>query len=276
MGYNTQEVLRSARESLKEAGVMGEMDAVFLLEEVVGTKVSLVSNLTDEQYYRFLDFVERRKQHEPLDSIIGYTEFMGVKISFDKNTLTPRQETEIMVDNIVSDNKSRKDLKILDLCSGSGCIGLALKKHLDSCVTLVDISCDALIHSQYNASNNDLDVKIIESNLFENIDEQFDIIVSNPPYIPSEDIRDLEKEVLDYDPILALDGGLDGLDFYRTISLEAPKYLKENGIVYVEFGICQSLDIAKMFEENFEDIEIKKDYNGIDRYLKARKKSYVK
>lgn len=276
MEYNISEVLKSAKESLHRSGIIGEMDAVFLLEEVVGEKVNMASNISKEEYVRFQDFVERRKQHEPIDSIIGYTEFMGLKIPFNKNTLTPRQETEIMVDNIVSDNKSRKDLKILDLCSGSGCIGLALKKHLNSRVALADISPEALVQSKHNAEINKLDVEFIESDLFETVEEQFDIIVSNPPYIPSKDIESLETEVVDFDPVLALDGGVDGLDFYRNISKESPKYLKDNGLIYLEFGIYQSQDIAQMFEENFEDIEIKKDYNGIDRYLKARKKSYVK
>ena len=112
--------------------------------------------------------------------------------------------------------------------------------------------------------------------MFESINDTFDIIVSNPPYIPSQDICSLESEVRYYDPVLALDGGEDGLDFYRILARHLKDYLNDNGVIYIEFGIYQSEQIVDLFKKDFEDIEVIKDYSGIDRYIKARKKVYVK
>ena len=125
-----------------------------------------------------------------------------------------------------------------------------------------------------NARINNIDnVEFVVSDLFDNVEDQFDIIISNPPYIPSVDIDSLEKEVRDYDPILALDGGIDGLYFYKRIIMNSPKYLKENGVMYLEFGINQAQDIVNMLEPEFEDIQVFKDYSGVERYIKARKRN---
>jgi release factor glutamine methyltransferase len=278
MGYIISEVLSKAKVRLKDHGFAESRDAEFLLEEVLGRKVLCFDNseITNEQNEKFEAFLSRRLIHEPMDSIIGYTEFMGLKIPFSKYALTPRQETEIMVDRIVSDNAGRKNLKIMDLCSGSGCIGISLAKHLGADVTLVDISTEALKVSEQNARLNHIKVKTICSDLFENVEGVFDIIVSNPPYIPTKDLRDLELEVKDYDPILALDGGEDGLDFYRKIVEKLKYYLNDYGLIYMEFGVFQSEEIVKLLTPDFDNIEVVKDYSGIDRYIKARKKIYVK
>jgi len=277
MQYNITEVLSSARKTLLDSGVVGR-DAEFLLEKVLGRKINSFADfyLSDEQFAEFMALVARRSNRESMDSIYGYTEFLGNKILFNKNTLSPRQETEIMTDAIIMENKQRKGLQVLDMCSGSGCIGLALSKYLDADVTLADISIDALESSQQNARLNNINVKFVESDLFENIDGEFDIIVSNPPYIPTNDLDNLETEVVKYDPMLALDGGIDGLDFYRRLSVEMSNHLRDGGLVYLEFGIYQADDIVKMLKPYFDSIEVKKDYSGIDRYIKARKRVYVK
>ncbi|MGN0961264.1 MAG: peptide chain release factor N(5)-glutamine methyltransferase [Christensenellales bacterium] len=270
-----KEILQNARQQLIENNILSGVDAEFLLAHILNVSRSqliAIDSITDEQFNHFKELLTRRLKHEPMDSIIGFTDFLGVKIPFNKNVLTPRQETEIMVDNIIRDNIQNQNIEILDLCSGSGCIGLALSKHLDANVTLADISQKAIIISRQNATINNIKVNIISSNLFDNIAGKFDIIVSNPPYIPSNDLERLEIEVKDYDPSLALDGGIDGLDFYRAIIAKAPDYLKKDGLIYLEMGIGESLDIYKLLTDSFKDIEIFKDYSGIERYIKARKK----
>lgn len=272
---NLRKVLANAKNKLCNNFGYENRDADFILEKVLGRKFNTLEDieLNEKELTKFQNLIERRLNHEPMDSILGYTEFVGLTIPFSVDTLTPRQETEIMTDNIIRENCHRKGLKILDLCTGSGCIGLALSKHLlDADVTLSDTSDKALIIAKDNAEKNKINVKIIKSDLFENIKDKYDIIVSNPPYIKSEDISTLEKEVVDFDPILALDGGKDGLDIYRAMADNMAKYLCENGLIYVEFGVGQTNDILKLFDRNFYDLEIIKDYSGIDRYLKAKRK----
>jgi release factor glutamine methyltransferase len=274
MNYNLMEILHSARRELKEGGVPGEMDADFIMNKVIGCRPELHPSgvLSDSEYAEFKSLIARRINREPMDSILGFTEFLGLNIPFSHHTLSPRQETEIMVDNIIRENKNFHNLQVLDLCSGSGCIGLSIAKYLDADVTLSDISSEALAQSQKNAKLNNIDVKFVSSDMFDNITGKFDIIVSNPPYIERRDLDSLEPEVRDYDPILALDGGEDGLIFYRRFALESTKYLKNGGLIYIEFGVRQAEQIKTMLEKNFENIEIIKDYSGIDRYIKARKK----
>ena len=228
--------------------------------------------LTEQEYDEYMSLIGRRAEHESMDSLMGYTEFMGLVVPFSKDTLSPRQETEIMVDNIIRENKGRTDLTVLDLCSGSGCIGLSIAKHLPAKVTLVDISYKAISMAKKTAELNNIAVEIIESNLFDKVTGKYDIIITNPPYIPSEDCLTLEKEVSSYDPLLALDGGQDGLDLIRNIAVEAPNHLNKNGLIYMEYGIGQTEDIKELFEDGFENIEIVKDYSGIDRYIKGRKR----
>lgn len=271
-----KEILQSAKSRLKACGILGfDSDAEFLLAHVLGVgrgDIRLEDEVTQAVIQDYYDLIARRECHEPMDSLIGFTEFMGLKIPFSVNTLTPRQETEIMTDDIVRASRGKRHLDILDMCTGSGCIGLALRKHLNCRVTLADISTDALRECEKNAKINGLECNIVHSNLFENIAGTFDIIVSNPPYIQTGDLFGLEKEVLDFDPKLALDGGDDGLDFYRKIAMNAPKFLKDNGLIYLEFGIGQGKEIEKMMSEWFEDIQIVKDYSGLDRYIKGKKK----
>lgn len=271
-----REILQMAKSELRECGNPNfDSDSEFLLAHLMGMgRCDLRGDLeiTDSIASRYSELISRRGCHEPMDSLIGFTEFMGLKIPFSVYTLSPRQETEIMVDSIVRENVGRKGLRILDMCTGSGCIGLALKKHLDADVTLADISDEALSECRHNADINNINVEIVKSDLFDSISGTFDIIVSNPPYIPTRDINGLEKEVLEYDPIISLDGGEDGLNFYRKIIESVPRFLKDDGLIYLEFGVGQSEYIANLMRANFDNIEIVKDYSGLDRYIKGKKK----
>lgn len=270
----TKEALKLAKEKLKAASVDNLKDAEFILASILDTDVAGLNSvefLTNKQAKVFNKKIKARSKHCPLDKIIGYTDFLSVRIPFDKNTLSPRQETEILTEKIIKDIKSKK-LNVLDLCSGSGCIGIAIAKATSATVTLSDISKKANKAAKSNAELNGVNVTILLSDLFESIPNKFDIIVSNPPYIKRRDLEVLEIEVRDFDPRLALDGGEDGLDFYRDIISKAPEYLNNGGKLYLEIGIEQSKEVVKMLKKDFDDVVVEKDYNGIDRYIIAKKR----
>ena len=270
-----KDLLIRARKTLQDSRIESLSDSDFLLAYVCDCKVSELlpfMEVSEDKMRIFDSLITRRCQHEPMDSLIGYTEFLGLKIPFHRETLSPRQETEIMVDTIIAENRQGGKYNVLDMCTGSGCIGLAIAKHMQAEVTLVDISDDAIRVANNNARLNNVTATIIKSNLFDNITTKFDIIISNPPYIPTLDCEGLEDEVKFFDPILALDGGEDGLDFYRKIITESPKHLNDGGLIYLESGINQSEDIVNLLTKDFEDIKVFKDYAGIDRFIRAKLK----
>ena len=176
-----------------------------------------------------------------------------------------------MVEEVIHEIQNRAvKLKVLDLCTGSGCIAITIAKNTDAKVYAVDISEAALTVAKKNATTHNANVKFINSDLFNNLKkEKFDIIISNPPYIRSKDILALEDEVKKNDPLISLDGGEDGLYFYREIAKSAPKYLNKNGKIFLEIGINEAKSVKKLLQNNFENIKIKKDYSGIDRVVIA-------
>ena len=270
----TKEAIKLAKEKLQAASIDNLKDAEFILASILDTDVAGLNSvefLTNKQAKIFNKKIKARSKHCPLDKIIGYTDFLDIRIPFDKNTLSPRQETEILTEKIIKDIKGKKP-NVLDLCSGSGCIGIAIAKATGAMVTLSDISKKANKAAKANAELNGVDVTILLSDLFESIPSKFDIIVSNPPYIKRRDLEVLEIEVRDFDPRLALDGGEDGLDFYRDIISKAPEYLNNGGKLYLEIGIEQSKEVVKMLKKDFEDVVVEKDYSGIDRYIIAKKR----
>ena len=236
-----------------------------------------IGNITAKEYKKYLKLINLRCKHVPLDKIIGYTEFYDLKIPYNKSVLTPRNETELLAEMVIKKVPKDIEVKVLDMCTGSGCLGLAISKHTDAIVTMSDISKKAIklakYHKKYNYIDNE--VNFVVSDLFDNIIDKYDIIVCNPPYIKTGDLIKLEIEVRDFDPILALDGGKDGLDFYRKIIKNAPQFLSTDnglGIIYFEIGVGQSNSICKMLEKDFENIQIIKDYSGIDRFIIAKKR----
>lgn len=261
------------KDRLKEAQI-NTHDAEFIMSEILGERFKKDRNngvLSKKEERLYNRAINQRAKHVPLDKIIGYTDFMDVRIPFSKSVLTPRQETEIMVDDIIRTHKGTMPT-VLDLCSGSGCIGLSVAKALDTQVVLADISKKAIAQSKKNAKLNGINVTILHSDLFDNIPTKFDIIISNPPYIKRKDLECLEIEVRDFDPRISLDGGESGLDFYKKIINDAPKYLNKNGTLYLEIGIDQSADIVEMLKKDFENVVVKKDFAGIDRYIIAKKR----
>lgn len=216
-----------------------------------------------------MQMVKERVAGKPIQYIIGKTEFMGFEFKVKKGVLIPRQDTETLVEEVL--NVAEDDFKILDICTGTGCIGISLKKFNESLdVTCSDISKEALELTKENSK--DLDIQIIESDLFEKIEGKFDMITANPPYINKEDYEMLEKKVKDFEPELALYGGDDGLDFYKKIIIEAKEHLKEQGFLFLEIGYDQAKDVEKIFEnENYKEIQVIKDLAGHDRVVFAKK-----
>ena len=207
---------------------------------------------------------------QPVQYIIGYQEFMKLDFKVNKEVLIPRPDTEILVQEII-DLVGNKKMKILDLCTGSGIIAISLAKYLPNCkIVASDISLKALKIAKENSQINNVVVKFIESDIFKNINEKFDIIVSNPPYIETNVIKTLSKEVQN-EPVLALDGGEDGLDFYREIISKSYLYLTQNGIIGVEIGYNQKKAVMDLFSEKYYAIYSKQDLNGNDRIVIAKK-----
>lgn len=234
-------------------------------------KVDLMSIILGEDIFvdneLFEEDITRIRSDEPLQYIVGFQDFMGLEFKVGKGVLVPRPETEILVSKV--SEESVKGKRILDLCCGSGAIGISIAKLYRGKVTLSDISKKALEYSRINAELNEVDVDIINSDIFASINGKFDIIVSNPPYIETEEIKKLESKVKDYEPKIALDGGHDGLNFYKKIIEQADKYMNDNAKLYFEIGHNQGNHLRELLEEKFCDIEVIKDYNDFDRVVKA-------
>lgn len=228
----------------------------------------------DREKQLFISSVlKRRIKGEPIQYILGETEFMGLLFKVTPDVLIPRPETEILVETVLKYNPK----KILELGTGSGCIAVSLAKFIPAAeIVVLDISQKALNVAEENAHLNNVSDKIsfLKSDLFTNYDlpiTNYDLIVSNPPYIPSSEISGLAPEI-QFEPRVALDGGKDGFGFYRKIIKSAPLYLKKSGYLILEMGFGQSAEIRKFLQNslNFEIIEVVKDYNNIDRVMVAR------
>ena len=230
--------------------------------------------LKDEDVERILDLICKRCERLPLQQLLGVQEFMSLSFMVDGSVLIPRQDTEVLVETVLQyGEKIHGEIGILDLGTGSGCIAISLASYLNnSRVIAVDISDAALNVARKNAALNRVERKVsfIKSDLFMALpnEESFHIIVSNPPYIPTEDIKGLEPEVRDCEPMLALDGGADGLDFYRRIAKDGKSHFKEEGLLALEVGIYQAEMVGQILKENgYSDIKLIKDLSGIDRVV---------
>lgn len=227
--------------------------------------------LTVSEYNKIKKLILKRAKHYPLQYILKQVEFYGNKIKVNKNVLIPRNETEQLCELVA---KKANNKTVLDLCCGSGCIGLGIKRNSNAEVTLCDVSSKALCVAKLNAKKNRLNVKIVKSDLFKNIKNKYDIIVSNPPYIKSDEIKCLQSEIK-FEPVLALDGKDDGLYYYRQIINNAPNVLNENGEIFLEFGVGQCKTLENLLSKDFECIKIVKDYYNKNRFICAKLKGKV-
>ncbi|MGY3782458.1 peptide chain release factor N(5)-glutamine methyltransferase [Gemella taiwanensis] len=227
-----------------------------------------ISKEKEELYFSLID--KHIEENMPLSHLAGFEYFYDRKFKVTKDVLSPRMETEELIYKVIEYIKSinKNNIKILDLCTGSGIIGITLRKELESKslkVVASDISEEALKVAKENAIMNEADVKFIQSDIFENINEKFDIIVSNPPYIAYSDKITMEDNVLNYDPHLALFAEEDGMYFYREIVENSKEYLNKDGIIFFEIGYDQREKILKLANENEFKAEVYKDINGRDR-----------
>ena len=231
------------------------------------------SQISTEQLSDIQQKIDQLKSGTPLAYVLGFVPFYDCKITVDSRVLIPRPETEMLCELIIQENKSAF-LKVLDLCTGSGCISIALAKNLQAPqVTASDISQACLQVATINAQSNNAKVNFIQSNLLDSINDKFDIIVSNPPYLDKVELQLIvPKAVKDYEPNLALYGGEDGLDFYKRIANTAHNNLNPDGLLYLEVGDKQAYKVVELLKENFTDILIIQDYFGFDRFIKARRK----
>lgn len=211
--------------------------------------------------------IKKRAEHIPLQYIVGETEFMGLKFKVNSNVLIPRQDTETLVEEALKVVKP--GMKILDMCTGSGCIIISILHNVEGVNGYAaDISKQAINVAKENAKLNEVPVLFERSDLFENITESFDVIVSNPPYIPTGVIPELMPEVQQFEPMEALDGKEDGLYFYRRIIAESRMYLNPDGYLLFEIGYDQGKAVSGMMMENgFKDVRVIKDLAGNDRVV---------
>ena len=229
--------------------------------------------VTDEELRAIEDIIVRRNSGEPLQYILGHTEFMGMTFKVNELTLIPRQDTETLVENVVS-KIGKKKVRVLDIGTGSGCVGISIARFCKNAeVTLLDYSDAILAVAKENAELNGVQVKTMRCDILEEIPEgQYDVIVSNPPYIETDTIFSLDNIVKSYEPVEALDGGFDGLMFYRRISEEvAGEILCENGIIAYEIGYNQGDDVSEILREaDFSNIKVIRDASDNDRVVMAR------
>lgn len=270
--------LRKKIEQMFEAEKIDEFaDIDWIMVEVLGVKRSMLpfcGEISIEKEKLIMEAVLKRLKHIPIAYIFGRTNFYGYDFKVNENVLIPRLDTEVLVEKLVKDVKNQnKQVSVLDIGTGSGAIIIATKKETDAKCYAVDVSDKALKIAKENAELNNAEVCFIKSDLFENIkDLKVDYIVSNPPYIETEVVKGLELEVVSNEPILALDGGEDGLDFYRRIIQDAKKHLNDHGKLYFEIGYNQGASVSILMKEDFEEIEVIKDYGGNDRVVKGKLK----
>ena len=272
-----REALRAGAARLSAAGVTeASNDAALLLSFVTGeAPLSLRADpgreLAAEDVAAYEALLIRRAAREPLQYITGEAPFMGLMLKAASQVLIPRFDTETLCEQALL--RLRGGERVLDLCTGSGALAVAIADRFpDTKVFAGDISTDAVALARENASRCGVDVVVRQGDLFGPFaGERFDMIVSNPPYIPSRDLAGLMEEVLS-EPVLALDGGRDGLDFYRRIIDEAPLYLTSSGWLLLEFGDGQAKAVAALLEENFEEITVYSDLNGLERAAAGRLK----
>lgn len=292
---------------LEKAGIAeGKLNARLLLEYVCKTdRNTLLAHpellVEKEQEKRYVNYIEQRAERIPLQHITGVQEFMGLEFYVNQNVLIPRQDTEILVEEVMP--HLHDGMSILDMCTGSGCILISLMQYSNDCAGVgADLSDEALEVAEKNARRilkeknihvksgfKDLkeakevkeaifpvqnEILFLQGDLFEALDlgektaVKFDIIVSNPPYISTDVIKTLEPEVAVHEPLTALDGGRDGLYFYRRIVKDAKKYLVRGGMLFFEIGFDQKETVSQLLKEaGFIDIETKKDYAGLDRVV---------
>lgn len=277
-----QQAYKEGAALLEKAGVPGAaQDAWLLLSYVTGLSRAFYYGhpqkmLLPEEAERYFACIEKRSARIPLQHITGEQEFMGYSFLVNEHVLIPRQDTELLAEEALK--VLAPGMRILDLCTGSGCVLLSVlklgreKKHMEGLFGVgTDISKEALRTAEENAGRLKTAAEFRQGNLLEAAEGSFELILSNPPYIPSEEIKGLQDEVRLYDPRIALDGGSDGLDFYRRIITDSVFFIKKGGYLMFETGCTQGQAVAVLMKNaGYEDVCVKKDLSGLDRVVAGR------
>lgn len=264
--------------TLQAAGIEeAALDARLLLEAVCGTDrndllVHGEQPVSPEAEEKYLNWIRQRAEHIPLQQLTGEQDFMGLTFSVNEHVLIPRQDTEILVEEVLKE--LHDGMRVLDMCTGSGCILLSLLHYSNDCEGLgVDLSAEALEVAGRNVLKVLTPEKaehahFLQSDLFEKVEGKFEIIVSNPPYIASAEVEKLMPEVRNHEPRMALDGTEDGLYFYRRIIEEAGKHLVSSGMLFFEIGYDQGQAVSELMRtEGYCDVQVVQDYAGLDRVV---------
>lgn len=278
---DSRELLKSLVAVLENADIEdAEFDVRCMMEQVSEMpwhlQVTQKQFFSPEQVQELFAMTKRRASGEPLQYILGEWEFYGMRMLVGTGVLIPRADTEIMIDTVLAFCQDKQNLKILDLCTGSGCIALALKKYLpDAEITGIDVSEEALAYAKKNKAFHKSDVKFMYGDVLDGklteIFENLDLIVSNPPYLTSQEMADLQKEV-SYEPVSALAGGSDGLDFYREITRIWKYKLKQNGLLVYEIGYQQADAVSEILKmHGFHHIQVMQDLGHRDRIVSGLK-----
>lgn len=274
-----KELLSYGRKELRENQIdNGEYDAWLLLEYVCGINrtwyfIHEDDTVSEEQINIYIEMIRKRKNHVPLQQLTHEAYFYGMKFYVNENVLIPRQDTEVLVEEVLKEAEKKENLQIMDMCTGSGCILLSLLANLKHALGIgADLSEKALEVAKRNGQELGIEASWINSNLFDRVLGEYDIIVSNPPYIETAVIDGLMDEVKNHEPRMALDGDEDGLFFYRRISEEAGEYLKPGGLLAFEIGYNQGEAVSRLMKENhYRDIRVVKDLSGLDRVVLGKK-----
>ncbi len=284
-----KELLEYTTETLRNAGIETPVveAGVILCHVLKCNRAYLISHndriLKAPEFDEVTRLLKGRTEKIPLQYLLGETEFMSLGFKVSPAVLIPRQDTEILVEKCIDIVRELggQGTRVLDMCTGSGCIAVSIAYYCpEARVTACDVSKEALEIAKINAGQAGVQsrVEFLRGDLFEELNSEegfearFDIIASNPPYIETATVEQLQREVRDYEPYIALDGGADGLDFYRRIVEEAPKYLVTGGYLALEIGYNQGESVSKLMEHSFESITLLKDYGGNDRVVVGRLK----
>lgn len=275
--HNLREVYTEGKNRLQKAGVQSyEFDArqlLFFVFSIDANQYLLnqsmpLSEEEEKKVNSYFEAIQKRSEKIPLQYITGEQNFCGLDFYVNENVLIPRLDTEVLVEKILEYEEPGQ--RVMDMCTGSGCIAITLQKLGRFQVMAVDISEEALTLARKNAQRNQSQVTFFQSNMFDQLSNtsKVDVIVSNPPYIESKVIDELDDEVKKYEPRLALDGMEDGLHFYRILAREGKRFLNEGGRLYVEIGFDQAEAVKEIFgAQGFLDIQVYKDLAGLDRVV---------
>lgn len=274
---DTQKYLKDIKKRISslDSYVEGEERLLVKLAlKIDSAQLFLLKDLSIEQINKIERVATRRQSNEPLDKIFHSTQFMGYEFYVNKNVLSPRKESELLVEKALEICKTLPNGKvnILDMCCGSGCLGISIKKLLKDKVdiTLCDVSSKALKVAQKNSKG--LDLSILQTDMFQDLksNKKFDIILCNPPYISQKEYKKLSTSVKNFDPKIALVGGEDGLKFYKILANDGKKYLTQKGQIVMEIGYDEQESVEKIFKEKGFEVETLKDYSGLPRVVVAK------